>query len=278
MTTPLCPAELIFLSGADAVAFAHAQFTSDVAALPTGAWQWSAWLDPQGRARAFVAVLRIEPERLLLWLPLGGAAAMRDALARFVLRAKVQVEAASDWTLHALEPGDTALPAADAVVAHMGGYAFLQPGEPARIAWLAHVEGAAANPDELARWRRADIAARLPLLAPELASEFVAQALDLERLDAIRFDKGCYPGQEIVARLHFRGGNKRHPHRVRVDGAPLACATPIVDGDGGGVGRILYATTGANAGTSEALAVLIDESGERTLRTAEGTFIHCFNS
>ena len=70
---PLDRAELIEISGADAIAFAHAQFASDVAGLDVGAWQWSAWLNAQGRTRAVFALLRVAPDHLLLWLPLGGA-------------------------------------------------------------------------------------------------------------------------------------------------------------------------------------------------------------
>src|SRR5690349_15145114 len=87
---PLDRAELIEIAGADAIAFAHAQFSSDVAALAAGAWQWSAWLSAEGRTRAVFAVLRVADDRLLVWLPLGGARAIADALARYVLRAKVR--------------------------------------------------------------------------------------------------------------------------------------------------------------------------------------------
>ena len=206
MPTALCRALLLSIEGKDAVAFAQAQFTSDVGALAEGHWQWSAWLDAHGRARALFALLRVDAERLLAWQPLGDAVAVRDALRRYVFRSAVRLEAIDGWAVHRL---DTAPPdAGRQVVASDGGYRLALPGARPRVAWIGSATGD-ADPAALAQWRRDDLAARLPLLAGELAGEFVPQALELERIDAIRFDKGCYPGQEIAARLHFRGGGTR---------------------------------------------------------------------
>ncbi len=257
MPISLCPAELLILHGADATAFAHAQFSNDVKSLAPGAWQWSAWLDAQGRVRFFFALIRAEPSRLIAWLPLGGAQAMREALARFVMRAAVRIDMCADWHVHALDADEraTGLSNLQQITPHGGGFAFALPGADERIVLLAPHAGCPDSPDALNRWRQADIAAGLPLLAPALAGEFVPQALDLERLGAIRFDKGCYPGQEIAARLHFRGGNKRHLQRLRIDGvAPLTGAL-ILDDSGATVGKILYSAAMSDD-ESAALGVL----------------------
>jgi folate-binding protein YgfZ len=270
MAIPLCPAEILLLRGADAVAFAHAQFTSDVKSLPAGEWQWSAWLDAQGRVRFFFVLLHAAPSRLLAWLPLGGAEPMRDALARFVFRAAVQIDV-STWTLHALDAAGPAL-AARRIAGLDGGYALLQPGTPQRIAWLAPADAAGTDPRALDRWRRADIEAGLPLLAPSLGAEFVPQALDLERLDAIRFDKGCYPGQEIAARLHFRGGNKRRLRRVRIAHETADCGATVYAAPDAPAGRILY-SAGLDGHDSSALAVLADGASTQSLVSASGARI-----
>lgn len=267
MPTALCRAELLTIEGRDAIAFAQAQFTSDVAALEPGGWQWSAWLDAQGRARAVFALLRVEAECLLAWQPLGDASALRDALRRYVFRSAVRLEAVDGWALHRL---DAPPPGAGQVAAFDGGYAITLPGTAARTAWLAPAAGA-ADAAALDSWRREDLAARLPLLAGELAGEFVPQALELERIGAIRFDKGCYPGQEIAARLHFRGGNKRHLHVYRLGGqdpTPAPGAAVLVDGTA--VGRILYAVAGADDADGHALAVVQDEARTSVATTADG--------
>jgi folate-binding protein YgfZ len=259
MATPLLHADILDLSGKDATAFAHAQFTTDVRSLAPLCWQWSAWLDPQGRAQAVFVLLRTDADRFLMWLPLGGAQALRDRLARFVMRSAVHIERLDDWTLHRLDAADGITTLPDRTVQlHNDGYAFAQPGPEPRVAWLAAVAAGPLDSSALAQWRRADIASRLPLLPPELAGEYVPQALDLERLDAIRFDKGCYPGQEIAARLHFRGGNKRRLRQLRVDGDGIAPATTVLSGDGREAGRILYAAADDDGLASDAIAVLAD--------------------
>jgi folate-binding protein YgfZ len=264
MSIPLGPAELLLLAGADAATFAHAQFTSDVKSMAVGSWQWSAWLDAQGRTRNFFALLHTDSSRFIAWLPLGGAEAMREALGRFVMRSAVKLETLSGWTLDSLADQPTALPLPGQLAAHAGGYAFAQPGSPQRMMRMAPARPAPIDATALERWRLDDIAAGLPLLAPQLGGEFVPQALDLERLDAIRFDKGCYPGQEIAARLHFRGGNKRHLQRIRMHDAKPAIGTPVLDGDGRQIGQVLYAAA-AIAPASEALAVLMQNETSRLM-------------
>lgn len=271
MTAALCEAELLVLEGADATAFAHAQLCNDVKSLAPGNWQWNAWLDPQGRVRCFFALMHVESNRLVAWLPLGGAAPMHEAMARYVMRSKLEIGVAT-WVLHALDPAALSAAIAPAqVIAHQGGYVLSQPAGSDRHAWIAPVATGTIDAGALNRWRLADIDAGLPLLAPELGGEFVAQALDLERVGAIRFDKGCYPGQEIAARLHFRGGNKRHLRRVRVHGETPLPGAAIVDAERATVGRVLYGAT-LDGQANDALAVLpqvaddvflFSEKGER---------------
>lgn len=260
MTASLGPAALVRIVGRDAIAFAHAQFTSDVRALAEGAWQWSAWLDAQGRARAVFALLRTQADELLAWQPLGEAAVLRDALARFVLRAAVRIEAV-EAAAEALAHG-TAAPGRWS--GDDGGWSFaLADGRAVR---LVPGEAVAPDPAALDDWRRRDVDARLPLLPAALAGEFTPQALDLESIDAIRFDKGCYPGQEIAARLHFRGGNKRHLQRASVEGpGAIAPGDELFDPAGAIAGKVLYAAPASR----RALGVLVDGS-PRTLETAAG--------
>lgn len=271
MTVSLGSAHLLMLAGTDAVSFAHAQFTSDVKSLADHHWQWSAWLDPQGRARHFFLLMRTGPDHLIAWLPLGGSEGMREGLARFVFRSAVKVEAPAGWTLRSAPPADFTTPlGARQVGSPQDGYCVVLPGPSQRVAWIAPSGDTQAASADLERWRLDDIAASLPLLAPELGGEFVPQALDLERLDAIRFDKGCYPGQEIAARLHFRGGNKRQLQRLRVHGPAPAIGAVVFGGEGQPVGRVLYSASDS-AGSSMALAVLTKTSPDELLTSADSS-------
>jgi folate-binding protein YgfZ len=268
MSIPLQPAAIVELQGKDAHAFAHAQFTSNVAALDTGGWQWSAWLDAQGRVRAFFLLARPEPQRLLAWMPLGDAAALREALSRFVFRAAVRLDVVQGWGLHRLDPGEGVPPRS--ILVEREGFRFTLPGREPRTASLAPAPEATSDAAALQAWRLDDVLAGLPLLSPGLEGEFVPQALDLERLDAIRFDKGCYPGQEIAARLHFRGGNKRHLRLLRLGSADIDPAGPLSDAGGRRVGRILYGAADREAGDHVVLAVVDESAGGDALVTMTG--------
>jgi folate-binding protein YgfZ len=256
---PLDRAELIEIAGADAIAFAHAQFSSDVAGLAAGAWQWSAWLAADGRARAVFALLRVADDRLLAWMPLGGAAAIADALRRYVLRAKVRL-AVVEWVLH-----DAGASSGEGIRELDGGYAFAL-GD-SRAAWLGPSRITGIDDRALTAWRLADIAAGLPWLASATQGEFLAPALDLARIGALRLDKGCFPGQEIAARLHFRGGLKQRLRRVTLRGdgdVPPALALRAGDAR---VGTVLYAAR-SGAPTWEALAVIDDACANTRLASA----------
>lgn len=269
MTVSLGSADLLVLTGADAASFAHTQFTSDVKTLADHTWQWSAWLDPLGRARHFFLLMRTGPTHLVAWMPLGGAAAMREGLARFVFRSAVKLDTPAGWSLHSATPDDFATPiGARQVASRQDGYGVVLPGPSQRMAWIAPTADTQVAAEDLDHWRIDDIAAGIPLLAPELGGEFVPQALDLERLDAIRFDKGCYPGQEIAARLHFRGGNKRQLQRLRVHGQAPAMGATVLDGEGRPVGRVLYAAADF-AASSQALAVLTKTGSDDVLAVAD---------
>src|SRR5450432_11177 len=235
MPIALPPPQLLEIAGVDAIAFAHAQFCNDVIALPVGCWQWNAWLSPQGRVRYFFLLLRDAEDRVRLLLRGGDAEVMRAALARFVFRAKLSLRAVADVQALGCDAAETltslaALPLGDVLEGNSDCVGLLVPGSQPR--WLLlRAPGApatAASAQASNGWRLEDIRAGLPELAPALEDQLLPQWLGLDRLRAISVSKGCYPGQEIMARLHFKGGNKRGLYRLQlqckalpVPGAPL---------------------------------------------------------
>lgn len=211
----------ITLAGPDAAAFANAQLSSDVLSLGTGRWQWSGWLDPKGRVRALLQVARIGEDRFVI-VPRGGDGdVLANDLKRFVFRSKVTISIADACfvsnadaydDMHACErdDGSLALGEGDASIA----IGMHDDGD----AWIArHIEkGFAWLPD-------ASLGALLP------------PALSMERMSAVSFNKGCFPGQEIAARLHFLGGHKRHLRAVRPDVALTAGQSLRIDGREAGI-------------------------------------------
>lgn len=199
-TIPPLPAEILVIEGPDAGQFMHGQFTSNVLELREGQWQFSAWLDAAGRVRALFHLARVTDERWVVLLRGGRADEMRSELSRFVLRARVRLQAQTAGTL-AIAPM-----AALHVANEDGGELMLGCGN------HAIASGAIARCDD--GLRKIQIRAGWPWLSDGALGQYTAASLGLHQLGAIALDKGCYPGQEIVARLHYRGGNKRRLCRV----------------------------------------------------------------
>lgn len=240
-------AETLLIEGSDASTFAHAQFSSAVTSLAVGRWQFSAWLDPQGRVRALFHLARLTDDCYLLLLRGGNAVAMADELRRFVFRAKVRVTA--------LPPRILATGAA--IAEGLITTAASVPDSTGDIALgcESHSLSISAEGDSDDAWRLPQLRRGWPWLAAASLGQWLSPALSLQRLHAVVVDKGCYPGQEIVARLHFRGGYKRHLHRVKLSqavetGAVLYSGTKEA-------GHVLdIVASGANI---EALVVLMDD-------------------
>lgn len=213
----------IVLSGPDAAGFAQAQLSSDVLALATGRWQWSGWLDPKGRVRALLQVARLDDERFVL-VPRGGdGEALARDLGRFVFRSKVKIA-----VLDAAHVADgDAFDDRHAIERDDGTFVF---GEgDASI----HV----GTRDDGDAWALRHLCNGYPWLPDEALGDLLPPALSMERLGAVAFDKGCFPGQEIAARLHFLGGHKRHLRIVRSE-LPLREGRSIRS-DGRSIGIVL---------------------------------------
>lgn len=232
-----CPVDdvaLLGVAGDDAESFLQGQLSNDLKALGDGQLQWSSYNSPKGRMLASLVVWREEAGRyrLLLAADLAGATAKR--LRMFVLRAKAAITEDATRLL-----GVTGEQAAVAVRAALG--ADVAPGHGvttgAGAAVLAlpdgrmlvaagtalPLPGIPAGTAEM--WRYARIAAGVPLVTAATSDAFVPQALNFDALGGISFRKGCYPGQEIVARTHYLGRLKERLYAFHVDApAPAAGA------------------------------------------------------
>lgn len=239
-------AEILLIEGPDAVAFAQSQFSNNVSALPNGRWQFSAWLDAQGRVRALFHLAKLSDTRLLLLLRGGNASAMTDALRRFVFRARVTFDTPSpQW----LDSGP-ALPMHDVVI----------DGEITRLGCGDNsLQLCSAPVHQQSEWALQDVRNGWPWLPSSALDRWLPPALSLYRLSAVALDKGCYPGQEIVARLHYRGGHKWHMHGVSLSRAQTDGAT--LHANGQVLTHLLQVVPHAHG--IDALAMLHDDTVER---------------
>lgn len=195
------PVQCIVIEGAGAPRFAQAQFSGNVDALAPGHWQWNAWLTPQGRVRALMHLVDIGDGNLLVLLRGGDAQAICIALSRYLLRLPVRLTV-REFGGGADGPADSGTAVRD------GGDIVL--GYGSRSLRLGTATNTPPDATASTTWRVRDIREGWPRL-PAGEPEFLPPALGLEHLQAVSFDKGCYPGQEIAARLRYRGG---HKHRL----------------------------------------------------------------
>lgn len=199
---------LLHLCGNDAEAFAQSQFANDVLALEPGQWQWNCWLTAKGRVKSVFALLRPQAGKLVMVLPEGQAQDIGTELQRYVFRRKVTL---------ALDPSPVIGSFAAPQVASGNRLGMLDDsameldmGSPALPRTLVvAATGPSPLPDGSQAWQEADLQLGLPRLAPGSEPQWTAQQLGLDRLPAVSVRKGCYPGQEIVARTHFLGKAKR---------------------------------------------------------------------
>ncbi|HSD16852.1 MAG TPA: folate-binding protein [Thermomonas sp.] len=250
---------VLALAGRDALAFAQAQFMNDVAALGDGQWQWNGWLTPKGRVIALFGLLRLEAETLWLLLPDAGAPGLAAQLQRFVFRSKVTLAARAD--LHAI--GRFAAPAAasgSAAAPIDGGFELDLGGDGGPRCLRIAAIGAAPDPALAARWRAFDLQHGLPRLDADQVEAWTPQQLSLDRLRAFSVKKGCYPGQEIVARTHFLGKVKRE--LMRLQGAGVGSLGEVADGDARPAGQLVCAEG------DQGLAVMPIDAGDGPFSTA----------
>ena len=250
-------------SGPDAAAFLQAQLANDVGALAPGAWQWNCYLTPQGRVQSVFPLFRLDHDVFLMAVPGELAGAVRERLVRYRLRSKLELELDSGWHAHGTFGTAAAVP--DTHSAELPG---------ARRLVLTRGSPREVEPEALARWRRADIAMGIPILTDAVADTHTPQALSLDRLAAYSVKKGCYPGQEIVARTHFLGRSKRSLARFSGSSEPApAPSTEIASADSGEVaGSVISAAAKAERGF-ELLAVVREGYAGLRISGTEGALL-----
>src|SRR5262245_61389507 len=202
---------LLAVSGADARDFLHAQLTNDIANLPADRAALAGWCTAKGRLLASMLVIP-SSDGFLLQLARDLAPAVAKRLAMFVLRAKVKIADESDaWSQYGI--WDASLNVAG--VAWEGGLVTVRV-DAGRFLRLGRGLTLAATKDEDA-WTLAEIRAGRPLITAATQDQFVPQMVNFETIGAVDFQKGCYPGQEIVARAQYRGqGVKRRMTRLQL--------------------------------------------------------------
>ena len=245
---------LLHAAGEDARAFLHAQLTNDIENLAPGQARYAGWCSAKGRLLATFLVVPFAGG-FLLQLSRDLVPAVAKRLSMFILRSKVKLsDVTGQWAQLGIWGAGAGAPLS---VSESDGLVTVRidsdrslvfASEGRYVPHVPNVPTASAGD-----WALAEVRAGRPLIGETTQDQFVPQMVNLELSGGVDFKKGCYPGQEIVARAQYRGAVKRRMYRLR--GGPLQAGQDLYSDDapgqaGGTVGTVV------NTAGNESLAVL----------------------
>lgn len=226
---------VIAAAGEDAVTFLQGQLTQDFALLREGEARLAAWCSPKGRMLASFTAFKASPTEVLLVLERDVMATTLKRLSMFVLRARCKLrDATAEFALYGLAGDSAAAAPAEAwrcAPFEGGTVVTLYPADGVRRALAvlpadaAGPAGPALSPDA---WRWGEVRSGVAPITAAVAEAFVPQMLNYESVGGVNFKKGCYPGQEVVARSQFRGTLKRRAFLAHAPG-PMSAGQEVFD-------------------------------------------------
>ncbi|MFT3856911.1 MAG: folate-binding protein [Aquabacterium sp.] len=282
---------VILAEGPDAANFLHGQLSQDVNGQTANEARLAAYCSAKGRMLASVLTLRPQPELLWLLTDRQVLPGLVKRLSMFVLRAKAKLSDASESlcvvgllgqpAADALGDalGDAAPTSAWQAVPHAEGVLVRLPDVCGARRWYwvgphaasAQVMGALPSVDP-AQWAWLDVMSGVPRIEAATVDQFVPQMVNFELIGGVNFKKGCYPGQEVVARSQYRGTTKRRAFVVHADAPVQAGQEVFSEADPGQpAGLVINAATrpGGSGGHSALIELKLAAVGS-ALRTQAG--------
>jgi len=271
---------LIRANGGDTFNFLHGQFTNDLNLVTGNKSQLSSYCNPKGRMLSIFRIF-LRDNNYFLLMPRDVIEVSLKKLTMFKLMAKVDLSNVSDeFIIFGLAGPDSNarlkdnnLPVPDDIdqsIHHNGTTIIRIPSESSRILFISEPENAISIQKTLSEnttpatsgiWELHDIQSGIPQVTAETIEAFIPQMVNLELIGGVNFQKGCYPGQEIVARTHYLGKPNRRMYRINICSAnpPHSGVNIFSEKDGEQpVGKIVSAQS-TDENTCEALAVLRTE-------------------
>ena len=283
-TAPIDNDQVFEIRGPDVDRFLQGQVTCDVQQLAQDTSLPGAACTPKGRAYALFRLVRVSDECVLMRLPARIADDVSNQLSKYLAFFKAEMAPAGDWSL-------TGLVGSEAAAAHVppqslpgrpnqvfetdNGYLVatlpLADGTPRFELWArGDVTDSGVRHVPATAWRLTEIQSGLTTLSPETVEAFIPLNLNLHAIDGVSFNKGCYTGQEVIARMHHLGQLKKSLFRLEatfVDSTP-EIGDSLVDADGGKLGSITDCIA-TEAGDCHMLAVLSHKAMEATITLAD---------
>lgn len=283
-SAPLADHQAFEIKGPDTDRFLQGQVTCDIQELTTGTSLPGAACNPKGRAYALFRLLRVAEDRVMMRVPASIADDVSNQLDKYLAFFKAQMTRADDWSLtgivgaeaaSSLSGMDRVPDACNDVESTDRGFLIAVPPLPDGTRrfelWQRGdpvATGQASLPVEA--WRLSEIHSGLITLSSATVGAYIPLNLNLHAINGVSFQKGCYTGQEVIARMHHLGQLKKSLFRLTasfLDSTP-AVGDPLVDADGSKLGEITdcVATEGGNC---EMLAVLSHKAMERSITLAD---------
>jgi len=270
----------LLAQGADTDAFLQGQLSNDIRELTHSHALFASYNSAKGRALALPVLIRHD-DGIWIELPNDLLDSTLKRLKMFVLRSKVTLARADVAALGVAGPNAAARLAAAGLPAPEQPWSCLdaegltvlrRPGDGARYVVYGSAEAISARWPALARdatpagshaWRLLELLAGIPIVHEASREQHVPQMLNLDQLGAISFTKGCYPGQEIVARLHYLGNLKRRLFVYSGAVSPPTAGTPVYAADGGeqAVGEVLDAQPHPELGCALQIVLQLSHQG-----------------
>ena len=240
---PISQTGIIEITGDDAITFLHALVTGDIAKLGVGDTMLTAWYSPKGRVVALFRVLRFS-SRLLLLAPEDQIKGLLKKLKLYILRAQVELREVTQghaiFKIISVDPPD---------MSHS-----LELCSDGNEHWICDSIDIVRMKFQKTKYRIVssqvillyDLEKNVPKISSVLSEKFLPQELGLEDFQGLSFDKGCYPGQEIIARVRYRGKVKKIPALVEYESSSVPPeGSPVnLSATGKAVGTVLYGISG----------------------------------
>jgi tRNA-modifying protein YgfZ len=242
--------QIVTFDGVDALSFLQSQLTNDVAALPIGDWQWQGYCNAKGRLHATFALARTGDSSYSAVVHSSVVPFLVKRLTMFRLRSKLTIAVAEQLAaLHHFSTPETHANIVATLDLGHGRWITIQSREPLQLNNAA--------PDLIGQWKAIGVKAKQPEIVAETNEQFVPQMIGWDQVlpgGGVSFSKGCYPGQEVVARAHYRGAVKR---RSAVQMVPLNTApgTTLARDDGTEIDVVNVAPLTA---TGNAIALVVE--------------------
>ena len=274
---------LIRVSGTDVKTFLQGQFSNDVNEVSPSLSQLNSYNSPKGRMYASFRLYQLGDD-YLIQMPRENIEPTLKRLQMFVMRSDVKLQDISDDMLGLGISGPKAeeilskqfnqVPETiDASVSWDNGLITRIPGVQPRFIVICKASDAQAywqilssqcKPCGPQAWKLLDIRAGIPNIYLATREEFVAQMVNFHSINGVNFKKGCYPGQEIVARMHYLGKLKKRMYRVNIDTAtmPAINAAIIATGNEQSVGQVVDCCAAPDNGYEALVVLQIKNAGD----------------